>query len=54
MRLILEKASENDENVIHSDYSENIQEKPKHEQQSMHFFEESFCLHCTVIHKRVY
>ena len=47
---ILSKASDQNEVIIHGDYSENLQEKPKMEPQSMHFAKKSYTLHCTVVH----
>ena len=48
---ILEKASENQEMVLHQDYSEKIQEQPKFEPQDMYWSKKSHNLHCTVLHK---
>ena len=50
---ILAKANTCGEVITHRDYSENIQEKPKLEIQSMHFSKKSFTLQCTVIHNSI-
>ena len=49
--LIVEKASNAQQKIVHQDFLETLQEKPKFEPQDMHFSKKSHSLHCSIVQK---